>query len=643
MLPILPLVLATLLAAADADSPEARQPTDPATVASEVRTGAGPVSIESLFDERSIADGGWSSDGKKVVFSTNTSGRFNLWVTDESGGAPQQITTSDDRQFSPLWSPDGKWIVFESDRAGAEVFNLFAVPAGGGAAVNLTNTPDVSETGPAWSLDGTQLAFTMKPKTASVSDIAVMDWSTRKVRAITHEASKDYLWSGPVWSPDGKSLYATRGDTGDTDSDVYRLNPATGAAENLTAHEGKHRTAVSSISPDGKTLLVTADRTGGFLNVALLDVATKQLTWVTDTKWEVSAGDISPDGRLLTYVVNEDGRADAYVAPVSGGAAEKIAVPAGLNAFPGPGSAFTRAGDRLLLTHASSTQPGDLWQYDLTSKTPRQLTFSAPASLAAVALPGSQLVRYQSFDGKVISAFLWLPFNIKRDGTSPAIVLPHGGPTGQTVDSFNRTDLALVSRGYICIAPNVRGSTGYGAEFQAANHADLGGGDLQDEVYAVKFLIATGYANAKKIGITGGSYGGFMTLMAIGRAPAVWRAAVEEYGIISWLTMLEHSDPLLQQYEKGLLGDPVKDRAVYDADSPLTYIRKATAPLLVLQGDNDIRVPKEEAQQVVQTLQSAGKTVSAHYYSNEGHGFSKRENQIDALDRTVAWFDQYLK
>jgi dipeptidyl aminopeptidase/acylaminoacyl peptidase len=107
--------------------------------------------------------------------------------------------------------------------------------------------------------------------------------------------------------------------------------------------------------------------------------------------------------------------------------------------------------------------------------------------------------------------------------------------------------------------------------------------------------------------------------------------------------MLEHEDPLLQQYEKGLLGDPVKDRAVYDADSPLTYVRKATAPLLVLQGDNDIRVPKEEAQQVVQTLQAAGKPVSAHYYSNEGHGFSKRENQIDALNRTVAWFDQYLK
>jgi len=243
----------------------------------------------------------------------------------------------------------------------------------------------------------------------------------------------------------------------------------------------------------------------------------------------------------------------------------------------------------------------------------------------------------------MISAFLWMPFNLKRDGTNPGVVLPHGGPTGQTVDYFNQDAAAFASRGYICIAPNVRGSTGYGLEFQKANIKDLGGGDLQDEVYAARFLVDTGYADPKKIGITGGSYGGYMTLMAVGKTPDVWAAAVEEYGIINWFTMLQHEDPFLQEYEKSILGDPVKDRSVYEDDSPLKYIRNAKAPLLVLQGDNDIRVPKEEAEQVVQTLKGAGKTVDAHYYSNEGHGFAKRENQIDAIQRTVEWFDRYLK
>jgi dipeptidyl aminopeptidase/acylaminoacyl peptidase len=252
-------------------------------------------------------------------------------------------------------------------------------------------------------------------------------------------------------------------------------------------------------------------------------------------------------------------------------------------------------------------------------------------------------VHYKSFDGTTISAFLWIPFNLERNAKNPGIVLPHGGPTGQTLDTFNRNVIALVSRGYTVIAPNVRGSTGYGMAFQKMNFQDLGGGDLQDEVYAAKFLVATGYIDPKKIGITGGSYGGFMTLMAIGKTPDIWAAAVEQYGIVDWYTMLQHEDPRLQEYEKSLLGDPVKDRAVYEATSPIKYLSNAKAPLLVLQGENDIRVPKEEAEQVVAIYKNAGKTVDAHFYPAEGHGFAKRENQIDAIKRMIDWFDRYLK
>jgi dipeptidyl aminopeptidase/acylaminoacyl peptidase len=162
-------------------------------------------------------------------------------------------------------------------------------------------------------------------------------------------------------------------------------------------------------------------------------------------------------------------------------------------------------------------------------------------------------------------------------------------------------------------------------------------------VYATKFLIDTGYVSPKKIGITGGSYGGFMTLMAIGKTPDIWAAAVEEYGIINWYTMLQHEDPFLKQYEQSILGDPEKDRAVYEAASPIKYIREEKAPLLVLQGTNDIRVPREEAEQVVEILKTQGRTVEAVYYEAEGHGFSKRENQIDSLRRTVDWFNKYLK
>ena len=372
-------------------------------------------------------------------------------------------------------------------------------------------------------------------------------------------------------------------------------------------------------------------------------MTTKKLTWVTDVKWEAGSGNFSPDGKQFIYEINADGRTDDYLVDTATLKASKLNVPAGLNSYSGNPSSFSPDGRRLLVNHQSSTSPGDYWVYDIFNAEPHHLTYSSIASLTVAKIPASQLVHYRSFDGKIISAFAWVPFNLKRDGSNPAIVLPHGGPTGQTTDYFNRTVIALVTRGYICIAPNVRGSTGYGMEFQKANFQDLGGGDLQDEIFAAKFLEATGYVDAKKIGITGGSYGGYMTMMAIGKTPDIWAAAVEEFGIINWLTMFQHEDPMLQQYEKTLLGDPEKDRKIYEADSPLAFIRNTRAPLLVLQGDNDIRVPKEEAEQVVKILQDAGKTVDAHYYPNEGHGFAKRENQVDAIRRTIEWFDRYLK
>jgi dipeptidyl aminopeptidase/acylaminoacyl peptidase len=637
------LIFFFLLSCFAADSPDTREMTDPKAITSGAADSAFPIPIDDLFYTRSTGGGAWSRDGKQIVFFTNLTGRNNLWKVSADGGWPIQLSQSDDRQQFASWSRDGKWIAFQSDQGGGEIYDLYAIPGDGGAVVNLTNTPEISETSPVWSPDGKSLAIVYKPKTSSASDIALLDWSTHAVRNLTQEKTPDHIWSGPIWSPVGKTVYATRSNAASTDSDVFRVDVASGAQENLTKHDGEHRASANSISPDGRVLLITSDKPGGYPNVALLDVATRKLTWVTDLKWEASAGDFSPDGKQFTYEVNADGRNDIYLADMATLRATKLNIPTGLNSYAGNPTTFAPEGGRVLVSHQSSTQPGDLWVYDLGKREARQLSFSAIASLAAAKIPSSQLVHYRSFDGKIISAFVWVPFNLKRDGSNPAVVLPHGGPTGQTTDYFSRTVVALVTRGYVCIAPNVRGSTGYGIEFQKANYKDLGGGDLQDEVFAAKFLQATGYVDARKIGITGGSYGGYMTMMAIGKTPDVWAAGVEEYGIINWLTMMQHEDPFLQQYEKSLLGDPEKDRATYEANSPLAYIRNAKAPLLVLQGDNDIRVPKEEAEQVVKILQDAGKTVDSHYYANEGHGFAKRENQVDAIRRTIDWFDRYLK
>jgi dipeptidyl aminopeptidase/acylaminoacyl peptidase len=625
------------------NSPDDRQLTDPKSIVSPANQEAAPVPISQLYYTRSTFGPAWSPDGHEVVFTTNLTGRLNLWKVAAAGGWPIQLLQSDDRQSGAVWSPDGQWIVFEQDFGGGEIYDLFAVSSDGSDPINLTNTPEVSETNAHFSPDGSTLAISYRPKTSSTTDIALLDWKTKKVRKLTDEKTANREWYASIWSPDGKTIYADRANAGFTDSDVYRIDVATGKLENLTPHQGDVLYTVSSVSPDGATLLINSNEKGGYQNVALLDVASKKRTWVTDLKWEATAGDFAPDGKSFTYTLNADGRAEIYLVDRASGRSAVLRFPAGIAVPAGNPSAFSPSGERLLVSHQSSTQPADLWVYDLTLHRARQLTFSAVASLNSSRMPASQLVHYKTFDGKTISAFLWVPFNLKRDGSNPGIVLPHGGPTGQTIDTFSKTAAALASRGYVCIAPNVRGSTGYGMEFQRSNYKDLGGGDLQDEVYAAHFLADTGYVDAHKIGITGGSYGGYMAMIAIGRTPDVWAAAVELFGITDWLTEQAHEEPTLQQYDQSILGDPVKDRQSYEDASPIKYFKNAKAPLLILQGANDIRDPKEEAEQAETILKKEGKIVDAHYYPEEGHGFAKRENQIDALQRTVDWFDHYLK
>jgi dipeptidyl aminopeptidase/acylaminoacyl peptidase len=635
-------VLFAALLFADVKSPDDRPITNPRSLSSRANLNAAPIAIDELFYTRSVAGPSWSPDAREIVFTTNLTGRLNLWKVAADGGWPVQLSQSDDRETGAAWSPDGKWIAYQQDFGGGEYYDLFAIPASGGEAINLTNTKEISETQALWSPDSKSVAFARKLKTSAGSNIALMDWATRIVRELTHEATPNHTWEAVAWSRDGRNLLAIRSEVGHTDSSVYRIETATGKAEELTPHTGQMLYTATSFSPDGTQALIGSNERHGVDNVALLDIGSRKLTWVTDLQWDAGPGQFSPQGDRFTYLVNEDGRTQLYLVDRATLHSTAVDFPPGVSVFAGRPS-FSPSGDRLIVSHQDSQRPSDLWIYDIRNSSTKQLTYSALAGLDPQRIPPSQLVHYRSFDRKIISAFVWLPDNMKRDGSNPGVVLPHGGPTGQTTDSFDRTVAALASRGYVCIAPNVRGSTGYGMEFQQANHKDLGGGDLQDEVYAGRFLSETGFVDPRRIGITGGSYGGYMTLMAIGKVPDLWAAAVEEYGIINWFTMLQHEDASLQQYQRSLIGDPVADRGVYEDDSPITFIRKAKAPLLVLQGENDIRVPKEEAVQIVDILEKTGTVVSAHYYPNEGHGFAKRENQVDAIQRTIAWFDRYLK
>src|SRR6266478_6825376 len=307
-------LLVCVFSVAQSSGPDERQIADPRSVTSTPNPNVRPIPIEDLYYTRSVSGASWSPDGKEILFTTDMSGRSNLWKVSSAGGWPLQLAQSDDRQYGGTWSPDGKWIVFQQDFGGNELWDIFAVPGDGGQVLNLTRTSEIREESPRWSPDGKTIALNYKPKQATVYDIALLDWTTRRVTRLTHESSPNHSWGSVAWSGDGKTLYANRVEVSFTDSDVYAIDVATGKTTNLTPHQGKVLYIASSLSRDGKTLLVTSNQKGGYQNVALLDVPGKKLTWVTDTKWEAGAGDFSPDGKWFTYTINADGQIDAYLA-----------------------------------------------------------------------------------------------------------------------------------------------------------------------------------------------------------------------------------------------------------------------------------------------------------------------------------------
>jgi dipeptidyl aminopeptidase/acylaminoacyl peptidase len=635
----LPLLLAT--SAGAAIMTPARPVTDPKTIVSPTDPLAAPVPIDDLVFSRGALDAAWSADGRQLFVSTNLTGRFNIWRMDADGSWPVQLTESDDNQADFAVSPDGRTLFYTQDKGGNEQYDVYAVPTAGGAVRNLTNTPDLRESGLLISPDGRAMALSTKRSGQGQVNLAVMDMATGQVRSLTSETDPQWRWNAVAWTDGGHALIANRGFTDGSAGEVWKVDVASGKATRLLGKPGVVYTA-NDATPDGSAVAITTNEGTHQSHAALYSPASGAIRTLRPTPWEQSSGAISPDGRSMVVQTSEDGRESLELVDVATLAERPLAMPPGVNGTVGT-HPFTPDSRRLMIEHSAADTPGEIEAFDIAAGRMVPLTHLAMASLAPEHLPKSRIVTYKSFDGTLVSAIVTMPFNLQRNGSNPAVVIPHGGPTGQTTDGFSRYATALASRGYVVIQPNPRGSTGYGLAFQKANYQDLGGGDLKDELAAKQFLVDSGYVNARRVGIFGGSYGGFMTLMAIGRAPDAFAAAVDLFGIIDWRTMWQHEDALLQANQKSLLGSPDQFPKVYDATSPLTYINAVKAPLLVQQGENDIRVPAGQAKQVVAALKAKGNIVDAVYYPEEGHGFYKREHQQDSLQRTVDWFDKYLK
>jgi dipeptidyl aminopeptidase/acylaminoacyl peptidase len=416
--------------------------------------------------------------------------------------------------------------------------------------------------------------------------------------------------------------------------DIYLVDVDSGERRLMTAHDGEAVNAPGPWLPDGTGFYLVSDTGREFKGLALCRVETGTTEWIATPDWDVEAVDLSRDGSMLLYSVNENGLSRLYVRRV-GGEDEAIE---GLGAGALEDMALTPDGKHAIIQLNSATRGTDLFRVDLDDGKVEQITFGLLGGVPADAFVEPQVVTYTSFDGRRIPALLFKP-DIAEGGKIPVVLSIHGGPESQERPEYRYNGLYqyLAYRGVAVLAPNIRGSTGYGKSYQRLIYHDWGGDDLKDMEHAAQYLLEQDWVDPDRIGVFGGSYGGFATLSCVTRLPQYWAAGAELVGPSNLVTFATAVPPTWKQFIAELLGDPETEASFLLERSPITYVDQIRCPLLVIQGANDYRVVKAESDQMVERIRARGGMVDYIVLTDEGHIFTRRTNQIEAF-RAVAEF-----
>ena len=545
-----------------------------------------------------------------------------------------QVTVSDERTLLEDPSPDGRFLLYSQDEGGNEKPNLFLVNLNDGMIRNITNTKKIGYRDMEWSPNGTALAFAAEREKPGAYSVFLIDPETQ---AVSKVAGNENGECGSLQcSPDGRKLAFVRTkDYLHTGVSVIDLETKRETA--LLPIDEKSTTLTLGWTRNSEKIYVTSNANDqGIDAVALLGLEKNELEWLTLKDWESFFCDSSPTQNQYVYVINQAGNHRVFLRTLNGDEVE-IPLPNGVVRT----ARFSPDGARVGLLHASGDSPAEIWIYDLRSRALNQITQSLVGGLERRNFSSPQIVVYPSFDGTPIASFLYLPPNIEPDSSHPAIVYPHGGPIWQHMNDWYANLQYFVSHGFVVIAPNYRGSTGFGRTFIESLRNDCGGGDLRDLVASLDFLKKTGYVDPRRIAIMGASWGGYLTLMALTKYPDLWSAGVAIVPLANWFTSYENEDPVLRAGDAWLMGDPVADRELWRDRSPFFFADRIKAPLLLLAGANDIRCPAEETEQMTEAVRRNGGVVEVKVYENEGHGFARRENTIDAIKRAAKFLESH--
>jgi len=599
----------------------------------------GNYSIEDFYRSTSVGGGYFSPDGAKMLISSNETGIYNLFEIDLATGAKTQLSFSTQETYEPIgYMPNGEGILYMADKGGNEMRHLYLLKDGESTDLIPGDAVKVGWSG--WNEDHSAFYYSSTERDPKFFDIYKMDVGSMESEIIYQH---DGEWDFNNISRDEKYLALAKSIT-TSETQLEVLNTETKERISISDGQGIGSYSAAGFSKDSKNMYYLTDAEGEFKKVMRINLESGERSEELAVDWDVNFFSESRSGTYKLAGINNDGRTEMRLTLADSG--EPVDLPSIENEEI-QGLRFSKDESKIRLTVGSSMAPSNIYLYDIETGSLKQLTNTLNPDIERSDLVAAEVIRYKSFDGLEIPAIYYKPHTASAESKVPAMLWIHGGPGGQSRTSYFPLIQYMVNQGYAVLAVNNRGSSGYGKTFYSLDNQNHGDKDLKDCIWAKKWLQEQDYIDADKIGILGGSYGGYMTMAAMSFAPEEFNVGVNLFGVTNWLRTLKSIPPFWESFRKALyaeMGDPNTEDSVrlYNI-SPLFHADKIKNPVMVLQGANDPRVLQVESDEIVEAVKANNVPVEYVLFDDEGHGFRKKENEIEAYGKVVEFLDSYLK
>ena len=595
-------------------------------------------SAEEFFKTRSVFGSSINADTSAVLVSDDESGIYNAYKVPLDGAEPIQLTNSiKESIFVVGWFPEDERFLYSADKGGDELDHLF-VQALNGTNKDLTPGEGLKAFFVSWHQDNQQFFVATNERDAKFFDVylyQVADYSRKLIY------QNDSGYSPEAISPNGQYIVFSKTNT-NADTNLYLVDLASKQplAELITDHKGAVEHSAYTFTRDNRALIYATDEFGEFKQAWSYDLTSKEKSVNFAVDWDVSFSYFSKDGRYQVNGVNAD--AQTKISIVDLVEHKKLALP-DMPSGDLRGVNFSDDGKQMVFYINSDTSPSNLYVHQLGSNTIKRLTDTGNSNILEQNLVVGEVVRFKSFDGLEIPGILYKP---KQAATQkvPALVWIHGGPGGQSRKGYSALVQHLVNNGYAIFRINNRGSSGYGKTFYHLDDKKHGDHDLKDVVYNKYYLQSLDWVDADRIGVIGGSYGGYLTMAAMAFTDE-FEVGINIFGVTNWVRTLESIPPYWEAFRQSLydeLGDPSTDKERLQNISPVFFGENVKKPVLVVQGKNDPRVLKIESDEMVESIRSGGTYVDYLVFDDEGHGFSKKANRISASNKYLSFLQAHL-